>query len=85
MDALKVREAQEVVDVLAAHVPQNEVLEPVGIVFDDPLPDLLGGLREVASIAEPVAQLAENPTCIQLWCPSVFVSVAYPYCIIYVA
>src|SRR5215216_2748808 len=54
-------EPQAFVDVLAAHVPQNEIVEPVGVVFDDPLPDLFGSLRKVTGVAEPVAQLLKRP------------------------
>src|ERR671938_493181 len=57
---LEAREPQVLVDILTAHVSEGEVFESVGVVLDDSLPDLLGGLREVTGVAESVTQLPKR-------------------------
>jgi hypothetical protein len=57
------RTASVLVDVFATYVPRDKILEPVGVVLDDPLPDLLGGPRELAGVARPVSQLPNYDPC----------------------
>ncbi len=56
----KAGESQEAVDILAAYVSQDEILEPVGIVLDDPLlgPFSRGELRKLSRAAKRVGTSA---------------------------